>query len=484
MYEQCAAHRMRAAAFTRSQHRLQGVSMRIFRTYYSHRHLRTAERKIAALKNSALIKKNKDRRILVVLHLFYPESWKELREYLLNFTGYNWDLYITYPDMIADRIDREDILRLNPGTTFLQMDNKGYDVGPFLTAIKQIDLTSYEAVFKLQSKGVKRIFIYIYHQLFFGRDWFLNLYEGTVGASVIHRTIDRILNEPDVGMVAAKNLIVHDPSYKENLILRKLRETGIRVEKGYNFLAGTCFAIRPSCLQAFKELPFTLDDFVPVPSSQGVSLAHALERYLCIVAEKDGMHIEGNEVMSLRRAVKRPLEKILQGISSERLLKLPYIFDDEYFLWRLDNRFVRYHIHRMPVGDLKYQMGPGEKIIPLKDTYAYRYLQGDRAAYDEYCRIHREKGYPAMTPERFEALIRSLSEQGYDPAHIILVNELGIIRDGQHRACCIADRYGLDYQIDVMGIENIDRIYLAKHMVPRPVLRLYYKKRYGIEPLS
>ena len=99
--------------------------MRIFRTYYSHRHLRAAERKTAALKNSALIKKNKDRRILVVLHLFYPESWKELREYLLNFTGYNWDLYITYPDMIADRIDREDILRLNPNTSFLQMDNKG-----------------------------------------------------------------------------------------------------------------------------------------------------------------------------------------------------------------------------------------------------------------------------------------------------------------------------------------------------------------------
>ena len=35
-----------------------------------------------------------------------------------------------------------------------------------------------------------------------------------------------------------------------------------------------------------------------------------------------------------------------------------------------------------------------------------------------------------------------------------------------------------------MEIENIDRIYLAKHIVPRAVLRLYYKKRYGIEPLS
>jgi hypothetical protein len=458
--------------------------MRIFRTYYSHSKLRAAKRKTAAVKCDGLIQKNKNRRILVILHLFYPESWKEIREYLLNFSGYNWDLCITYPDMIADQIDRKSILELNPRTTFFQLENKGYDIGPFLTAIKQIDLSSYEAVFKLQSKGVKRIFIYIYRQLFFGRDWFLNLYEGIAGAGVIHQTIDKILNDPGVGMIGAKNLIVHDPVHKENLIIRRLKEAGIQVEKGYSFLAGTCFAVRPSCLQELKDLPYTLDDFVPVPSSQGMSLAHALERYMCILAQKEGLRIEGNDVLRLRRLLKHPLEKLLHGISSERLHELPYVFDDEYFLWRLDNRFVRYKIRRMAVGDLKYQMGPGEKIIPLKDTYPYSYLQGSKSAYDDYCRMHKEKGYPAMTPERFEELIRSLSEQGYDQKHIILVNELGVIRDGQHRACCIASKYGLDYEIEVMEIENIDRIYLIKRLIPRPAARLYYKKRYGVEPLA
>jgi hypothetical protein len=458
--------------------------MRIFRTYYSHKHLRAAKRKTAAITRAGLIRKNKDRKILVVLHLFYPESWKEIREYLLNFSGYNWDLCITFPDMIADKIDREDILAVNPRTSLFQMENKGFDIGPFLTAIKQIDLSSYEAVFKLQSKGVKRIFIYIYRQLFFGRDWFLNLYEGTVGAGVIHQTIDRILNDPGVGMIGAKNLIVRDPVHKENLIIRRLKEAGIQVEKGYLFLAGTCFAVKPSCLQPLKDLSFTLDDFVTVPSSRGMSLAHALERYMCIPSQKDGLRIEGNDVMRLRRVLRRPLEDLFHSISSERLHELPYIFDDEYFLWRLDNRFVRYKIRKMPVGDLKYQMGPGEKIISLKDTYPYRYLQGDKSAYEDYCRIHEEKGYPAMTADRFDALISSLSQQGYDPKHIILVNELGVIRDGQHRACCIAHKYGLDHEIEVMEVENIDRIYLARHLVPRPVVSLYYKKRYGVEPLS
>ena len=135
----------------------------------------------------------------------------------------------------------------------------------------------------------------------------------------------------------------------------------------------------------------------------------------------------------------------------------------------------------MKLGDLKYQLGPGEKILPLKEAYPYRYLQGDEKAYAEYCRIHEERGYPAMSPVRFQDLIHSIEEQGYNPSHIILVNELGIIRDGQHRACCLAQKLGLDHEIEVLELENIDRVFLAKRMVPRAVLNLYYKKRYSID---
>lgn len=459
--------------------------MGIFRTYYSHSVSRGLARSRGQHRDAALLAKNKDRRILVILHLFYPESWKEIRQYLLNFEGYKWDLCVTFPDFLEEKLEKagilSDIRALNPQSSFFPMENKGFDIGPFLMALRRIDLSAYDAVFKLQSKGVHRVFIYIYRQLFMGRDWFLNLYEGTVGAGVIHRTIDRIINDPQVGMMGAKNLIVHDPPYKENLVISRLSEAGLHVEKGYYFLAGTCFAVKPACLKALQSLPFTPDDFVPVPSSQGVSLAHALERYLCAVVTQSGLRIEGNEVETVRRSLKRPIENTFKKISSERLLDLPCQIDDGYFLWRLDNRFVRYRFRTMKVGDLKYQMGPGEKILPLKEAYPYRYLNGDEEAYREYCRIHEERGYPAMTPERFQELIKSMEEQGYDSSHIILVNELGILRDGQHRACCLAHKYGLDHEIEVLEVENIDRIFLAKHMVPRAVLNLYYKKRYGLE---
>lgn len=86
-----------------------------------------------------------------------------------------------------------------------------------------------------------------------------------------------------------------------------------------------------------------------------------------------------------------------------------------------------------------------------------------------------------MTAERFDELTRSMSEKGYDPRNIILVNELGILRDGQHRACFLAHKYGLDHKIRVLEIENIDRIFLIWHLCPRFIRRIYYRKRYDLE---
>ena len=449
--------------------------------YYSRSLIRSAARSAGQKKYSDLMEKNKNKKILVILHLFYPESWMEIREYLLNLKGYTWDLCVTYPDHLEGKLPVDSIRRINPGTRFFGLENKGYDIGPFLHVLHQIDIDEYDVLFKMQSKGVHRRWIFIYKQLFFRRDWFLNLYEGTMGADVIHTTIDRIANDPQTGMISAQNLIVHDPAHKENLVLKYLRGMNIQEEKGYYFIAGTCFAVKPSCLREFRALPCTQDDFTPVLSSRGMSLAHVLERYMCFGAQKNGMEIRGNDVFQGRRALKRPLEKLLGRISSERLLELPVKIDDEYFLWKLDNRFVRYRMRKMKLGDLKYQMVPGEKILPLKETYPYRYLQGDKSAYEEYARLHEEKGYPAMTAERFDELTRSMSGKGYDPRNIILVNELGILRDGQHRACFLAHKYGLDHKVRVLEIENIDRIFLIWHLCPRFIRRIYYRKRYDLE---
>lgn len=70
--------------------------------YYSRSLIRSAARSAGQKKYSDLMKKNKNKKILVILHLFYPESWMEIREYLLNLKGYTWDLCVTYPDHLEE----------------------------------------------------------------------------------------------------------------------------------------------------------------------------------------------------------------------------------------------------------------------------------------------------------------------------------------------------------------------------------------------
>ena len=436
--------------------------------YYKEGIRRGAARLAARKKYSGLMEKNRDKRILVFLHLFYPESWKEIREYLRNFDGYQWDLCITYPDFLQDRLDFDDIRRLNPRTDFVCLENRGFDIGPFLTALRQKDLRDYDVVFKLQSKGTRRPWIYIYRQLFIGRDWFRNLFEGVVGPGTVHTTIDAIANDPEVGMCAASNLIVNDPPHKENMVIRRLADYGIKARKGYRFVAGTCFAAKPVCLRPLVEFPATLEDFVPVPPSRGLSLGHILERYMSICVTQAGYKLRGNRVMEAKHLVRKPLEHVFDGLSSEHLYDLPYVYDDEFFFWALDHFMVRYRTKKVRLGDLRYRMGKEGEIIPLARCVPYRYLQGDRGAYEEYCRIHAESGRPLMSPDRYDALISSMEEKGFDEDHIIMVNEDNILKDGQHRACWMAHKYGLDHETEVLEVRVLAGLDLAGQMALYP----------------
>lgn len=459
--------------------------MKLFHSYYAHKHIRSIKRNRYNRKFHSLIEKNSSKRILVILHLFYPDSWKEIRQYLMNLSEYNWDLVITCPKERIDLLDRKSILELNEHTAFIEFENKGFDIGPFIMALKQIPFMDYDVVFKLQSKGIHRKRIFIYKQLFFGRDWFLNLFDGVLGAKDVHLIIDKIANDPDIHIAGAKNLLVHDPAHKERLVDKTLKRYGRgSTEPGYYFVAGTCFAIKPSFLKIYSDLPVTLDDFEPVAKTRGLSYAHAIERELCFRALSSEKDYYGSRVMSVRRALKKPAEAILSCFSSERLHKLPYSIDDEFFLWKLDNRLLFYKRKQMRPRDLNYEIVLEKSKmlrLPLEKAYPYRYLNGDVEAYEKYCDYHEKNGYPVMTRDRFDELIRSIKDNGYDGRNIILIREENIIMDGQHRACTLAYLNGLDKKIEVLKIIRISPTPILKSILPRFILNAYYRRKYGYD---
>lgn len=406
--------------------------------------------------NKPLAKKNQDCRCLVVLHLFYEKSWNEINEYLKNLSPYHFDLIITVTQNRASQETIERIRKEYPKAQIIVTANKGFDLLPFLTVIKDIDLDQYDVVFKLQSKSTKRKYIYIYKQLFLRRDWFVNLYEGILSAKNVHKTIDSLYNQKETGLVAAANLIVKDPQHKANLVQRMAEKRGLVFFDHYSFVAGTCFAVKAQCLRPIQEMHFENEEFTPWIQSRGMSFAHFIERYLCISVLLQGYLMKGNQANTIRRTLLNPLTQLMNHYSSERLFNEDIDLDDEWFLWQMDNRLIKYKFDWVKFSDMTWNIH--NKLYPVVDGAPYKYVsQGDVAGYDAYCKLHEVSGAPLMTRERFDHLIESINQNGFDERKIIIVNNQNTVLDGQHRACVLAAKYGVDSNIRVLKIWDIKR---------------------------
>lgn len=425
--------------------------------YRPHRFIRNIKRKLGLFLYADIVKKNKKARVLVILHLFYMSSWKEIKEYLRNLDVYNYRLIVTYTSDIIDNKVLDDIKRYKPQAVLREYPNSGYDVGSFTDVLTDIDTADYDIIFKLQSKGVRRPQIFIYGQYFKKRDWFLNLYEGCIGAFTVHKTIDKLMNDNSIGLVGAKNLIVADPVHKQNMVKAFMKEQGINIPQKYLYVAGTCFAVRSVLMQPIKEMGLKIHNYRF--AGRSFSLAHKMERLICLVILNAGYDFYGNNVLVTRRLFRKldPSYHRRKKYIGIRLLKdKRFSLDDEFVYFNLEHRLVKkYEIIQLPLKDIKRRWAG--KTIPLTESMPYKYLQTrDPAIYDEYCRLNKEYyKLDIMSRERFNNLIKSIEENGFDSQNIIVVNRDNIIADGQHRCCYMLYKYGEDYKVPCLKIYDL-----------------------------
>ncbi len=144
--------------------------------------------------------------------------------------------------------------------------------------------------------------------------------------------------------------------------------------------------------------------------------------------------------------------------------------DELYFKRRLKFRSMkRYELDTMKVGDIIYGT---EKLCNVP---AFKYLEGNVKDYELYCQKHREiLHYQEMGVEKYNNLIKSLEEKGFNQKNLIIVDYNGCVKDGQHRSCYLLHKYGKDYQVPVLRIE------LKSRNIFQKMMRYIYKIRTGI----
>jgi len=230
-----------------------------------------------------MVKKSGDKKLAVVIHLYYTDLWEEIQEKLKNITV-PYDLFITLNARDADFLPVID----NPDTlvyTYV-LPNRGRDVLPFLYVAKRVRAAGYEYILKIHSKKSK-------HRND-GSSWFSDVLNGLLPDKETVNLIISKLEKNSTGMIGPSGHLVslkrHMGSNKlilEDLLMRSYDlKTARRLtdnSEKYPYFGGTMFWVKVEAIAPILDLNLMPDDFQSEHGQIDGTTAHAVERLFGVV---------------------------------------------------------------------------------------------------------------------------------------------------------------------------------------------------------
>lgn len=217
------------------------------------------------------------KKILVHLHIWYPDLWPQMQRCLESITV-AYDLIVTHTHDLKEV--EGDIKKYKYDACFVRVPNRGFDIGAFVHVLNLVDLSHYEYIVKLHTKRTMNKFVYRGLNLS-GDSWRNRLVSFVSSPEQFNRCLSIFQKRSDVGMIAHHELIT--PIEEDEDTYSKERQMSIISDRGweyipYYFVAGTMFIARSECFILLGK-EFTIQDF-PI-SERGVQqLAHVLERLI------------------------------------------------------------------------------------------------------------------------------------------------------------------------------------------------------------
>lgn len=236
----------------------------------------------------------KSKHILVHLHLYYINQLDEILARLQNLQELNFDLYVTMIE--KSPAAEQKIKQFKPDAHILQLENKGYDIGPFMEVLHSLNLDNYDYLLKIHTKGTaaenytringKRLNNKLWNRLLFDALLF--------SEEQVHNNLRQLANA-DIGMLSSAYLITDDKKLYEQFlpqINEILQAESLPQVDTFSFVAGTMFWAKASLFKPLQK--YRLADF---PVTDGKikegTLAHCFERLFGAVAQAQGLKLYG-----------------------------------------------------------------------------------------------------------------------------------------------------------------------------------------------
>lgn len=271
-----------------SAHRLYANSLKVLSEDFTGRGLTSESRKYA-----------------VVVHLYYPEMWQGIKEYVSRLNGMvDYDIFITLPlndGKVRSRMKSESVN--GKKLYILDSANHGRDVCPFVYIANFLYSSGYRYVLKLHTKKSP-------HRED-GSEWFENLLESLLpDRKDLLKEITDCISDDDVAVIGPADhyypLTINFPANGMDMtrIMKDIfdRETSYKVlqlDRGsYGFFAGTMFWVDLEYINGL--LGYKSTDFDSEKGQVDGTFAHALERMFCVVPEVAGRKIYESSSRDLR----------------------------------------------------------------------------------------------------------------------------------------------------------------------------------------
>lgn len=240
-------------------------------------------------------------RILVVAHVFYPEVWADIEDRLTRIPE-AYDLIVTLVRGRAEGLENE-LKRRLPHARIHHVENHGRDYGPLVDLANRGLLHGYDAVLKVHTKRSP-------HRVD-GDAWRISLLDGVLPSpDAVRRIVDLLRRDRDVGLIAPTGHLKGSETWGSDQIL--VEGLAARFPFAFDpdalrYPAGSMFWARPWVFERLADLQLAPAHFAPEADHLDGSTAHALERFVGVIAAASGLdQIEVSDVPSRLHKARKP----------------------------------------------------------------------------------------------------------------------------------------------------------------------------------
>lgn len=231
------------------------------------------------------------------LHLYYKDQLPEIISKLQNLdkADVDYDMYVTMT--AKDEKAEAEIKQAFPKAMIWQVENRGYDIGPFMDFLHKINLDNYDYILKLHTKNQRKgCYTFLNKRRLDNALWAKSLYNALLGSSERVAYNMRIMAQnPKIGMISSAYCVTNETwLYDKWLdeIENFLLEMNLPVVGDFSFVAGTMFLARSEIFKPF--LRYTLQDFALTDGKikEGTK-AHVFERLFGAAVKASGFETYG-----------------------------------------------------------------------------------------------------------------------------------------------------------------------------------------------